>query len=64
MKKLYIHERVSPVVRGIAWNAQSRLTARYRNLTAMGKRTTAVFTAIARELAGFMWWVGCVVQPA
>jgi transposase len=40
----------------------SRLTARYRRLTATGKRTTVVCTAIARELAGFMWSVGCVAQ--
>jgi transposase len=63
VKKLYIHERVSPVVREIAWKAQSRLTARYRRLAATGKRTTVVCTAIARELAGFMWSVGRVVQP-
>jgi transposase len=63
VKKLYIHERVSPVVREIAWKAQSRLTARYRRLAAAGKRTTVVCTAIARELAGFMWSVGRVAQP-
>jgi len=62
VKKLYIHERVSPVVREIAWKAQSRLTARYRRLTATGKRTTVVCTAIARELASFMWSVGRVAQ--
>lgn len=43
-----------------AWKAQSRLTARYRRLTTTGKRTTVVCTAIARELAGFMWSVGRV----
>lgn len=64
VKKLYIHERVSPIVREIAWKAQSRLTARYRRLTVTGKRTTVVCTAIARELAGFMWAVGRVAQPA
>jgi hypothetical protein len=40
-----------------AWKAQSRLTARYRMLSARGKRTTVVCTAIARELVGFMWAV-------
>ncbi len=62
VKKLYIHERVSPAVREIAWKAQSRLTARYRRLAATGKRSTVVCTAIARELAGFMWSVGRVAQ--
>lgn len=64
VKKLYIHERVSPAVREIAWKAQSRLTTRYRRLSATGKRTTVVCTAIARELAGFMWSVGRVANPA
>lgn len=64
VKKLYIHARVSPAVREIAWKAQSRLTARYRKLSATGKRTTVVCTAVARELAGFMWSVGRVALPA
>jgi transposase len=49
-------------VREIAWKAQSRLFARYRALTRKGKRATVVVTAIARELAGFIWAVnGAVV---
>lgn len=63
VKKLYIHERVSPMVREIAWKAQSRLTSRYRKLSATGKRTTVVCTAVARELAGFMWSVGRAALP-
>ena len=38
VKKLYLHEHVSPVVCEIAWKAQSRLTARYRRLAATGQR--------------------------
>jgi transposase len=56
--------RVSPEVREIAWKAQSRLSARYRALAARGKRLTVVCTAIARELAGFMWSVARESQPA
>ena len=56
--------RVSPEVREIAWKAQSRLTARYRALTARGKRTTVTCTAIARELAAFMWAVAREARPA
>ena len=62
--KLAKLERVSPKVREIAWKAQSRLTARYRALTARGKRTTVTCTAIARELAAFMWAVAREAQPA
>jgi len=48
-------------VQDIAWKAQTRLTARYRALTRRGKRSTVVVTAIARELAGFIWAVGRAV---
>lgn len=61
-KKLYRLEEAPPKVREIAWKAQSRLTARYRMLAARGKRTTVVCTAIARELAGFMWAVAREAQ--
>ncbi|MGB9365641.1 MAG: IS110 family transposase, partial [Xanthobacteraceae bacterium] len=44
-------------VQEIAWKAQSRLAARYRALSRRGKRPTVVVTAIARELAGFIWAV-------
>jgi transposase len=47
----------SPAVRAIAWKAQHRLYGRYRALTRRGKLKTVVITAIARELAGFVWAV-------
>lgn len=50
--------------REIAWKAQSRLSARYRRLTARGKRPTVAVTAIARELAGFVWDIGRQVMPS
>ena len=53
-----------PQGREIAWKAQSRLTARYRALTARGKKTTVTCTAIARELAAFMWAVAREARPA
>jgi transposase len=46
-----------PAVRAIAWKAQHRLYSRYRALTRRGKLKTVVVTAIARELAGFVWAV-------
>jgi transposase len=42
-------------VREIAWKAQHRLHARYRALTRRGKLKTVTITAVARELAGFIW---------
>jgi transposase len=62
--KLYKLAQVPPRVREIAWKAQSRLTARYRALSARGKKLTVVCTAIARELVGFMWSVARESQPA
>ncbi len=42
-------------VRDIAWKGQVRLCARYRKLARAGKPANVVTTAIARELAGFVW---------
>jgi hypothetical protein len=47
----------------IAWKAQVRLCARYRRLMAAGKRQTLITTAIAREMAAFLWAIGQEVQP-
>ena len=46
-----------PAAREIAWKAQSRLCRRYRALIKRGKRKTVAITAVARELAGFIWSV-------
>ena len=62
-RKLGLMARVPPKVREIAWKAQSRLTARFRALAARGEKLTVACTAIARELAGFMWAVAREVQP-
>ena len=51
-------------VRTIAWKAQVRLCARYRRLLANGKKAPVVTTAIARELAAFLWAIGHQVAPA
>jgi transposase len=56
-------EGVPEIVRAIAWKAQLRLCARYRRLMAAGKRQTVVTTAIAREMAAFLWAIGREVQP-
>lgn len=41
--------------REIAWKAQVRLCKRFRTLSRNGKKSTVVATAIARELAAFIW---------
>lgn len=43
------------VIQKIAWDAQVRLCGRYWALVGRGKKTNVAKTAVARELAGFMW---------
>ena len=59
--KLTRLEAAPPAVRDIAWKAQSRLTARYRALRRAGKLDVIAITAVARELAAFIWAVGLAV---
>jgi len=56
-------ERVPKEVRDMAWKAQVRLCGRSRRLVAKGKRLPVVVTAIAREMAAFLWAIGQVVTP-
>ena len=57
-----IQELPKPVV-DIAWKAQTRLCARYRALVTKGKKPTVAVTAIAREMAAFIWAIAREVQP-
>ena len=57
-------EGLPKTIRDIAWKAQIRLCARYRRLSAAGKRTPVVIAAIAREMAAFLWAIGRHVEPA
>ena len=50
-------------VREIAWKAQTRLCGRFRSLERKGKRRTVIVTAIARELAAFVWAINREVRP-
>lgn len=56
-------EGQSKSVREIAWKAQTRLCARYRRMTAAGKKTPIVVAAIAREMAAFLWAIGHQIEP-
>ena len=52
---------VPPEIIELAWRAQVRLHTRYRHLSARIGALKAL-TAIARELAGFIWAAGHIVQ--
>lgn len=47
--------RVSVAVRAIAEKAEQRLSRRLQRLVSRGKLGTVAVTAVARELAGFVW---------
>lgn len=54
----HIHKRLEKLpkpIQDISWKAQVRLCKRFRRLTARGTNPNVVVTAIARELAAFMW---------
>lgn len=48
-------EKLPQPIQDIAWKAQVRLCSRFRRLTGRGKHPNLVVTAIAREMAAFMW---------
>jgi hypothetical protein len=51
-------------IRDIAWKAQMRLCKRYHRLVARGKHPNVAVTAVARELASFMWAIAREITPA
>ena len=55
-------EGLARSIRDTAWKAQERLCRRYRKLARAGKPPTVVTTAIARELAGFVWAIANQVE--
>ena len=57
-------EALPKAVRDIGWEAQVRLCARYRRLSARGKTANVVNVAIAREMVGFIWSIACTIQSA
>jgi transposase len=52
------------VVRTHAWKAQLRLTSRFAKLAARKVHINKVCVAVARELAGFVWAIARLAQPA
>lgn len=57
-------EGLPQAVRDIAWKGQLRMCQRYRHLVAAGKAKVVVITAIAREMAGFIWAIARTTTPA
>jgi transposase len=55
-------ENLPTPIQDIAWKAQVRLCKRFHRLTARGKNPNVVITAIARELAAFMWAIANQIQ--
>lgn len=47
----------SPEIQAISWKAQNRLNKKYYRLLSRGKEKSKTVTAVARELAGFIWAV-------
>jgi transposase len=52
------NEGVPRPIREIAWKAQERLHRRYARMSGRGMCKQKTVTAIARELAGFVWAIG------
>lgn len=48
-------EKLPKPIQEIGWKAQVRLCQRFRHLTRHGKHPNVAVTAVARELAAFMW---------
>lgn len=57
-------ETLPVAVQDIAWKAQRRLCARFRQMQARGKPQNLITVAIAREMAAFLWAIAQHVEPA
>ena len=55
-------EKAKKEAQAIAWKGQKRLCHRYQVLLRAGKVQGKITTAIARELSGFVWAIGCEVM--
>jgi transposase len=54
---------MKPQVASLAEYGNLRLCSRFRKLAARGVNRNKLVTAIARELAGFVWAIGRQVPP-
>jgi transposase len=58
------HDQLPKAVTDIAWAAQLRLHSKFKRLVARRVMKTKAVVAVARELAGFVWAIGCEVQTS
>ena len=56
------HDQLPQPITEIAWRARLRLHAKFKRLVARRVMKTKAVVAVARELAGFVWAIGCEVQ--
>ena len=59
-----IAEIAAAKIATIAWTAQERLHRRYWALSNKSKPSAKIVTALARELAGFVWAIGVESERA
>jgi len=57
-------DQLPKAITDIAWAAQLRLHAKFKRLMARRLMKNKAVVAIARELAGFVWAIGCEVQTS
>lgn len=57
-------EHLPKTIQDIAWKAQVRLCRRFRQLVTRGKNSNVAVTAVARELAAFIWAIAREVRLA
>ena len=57
-------EKLPKEVTDIAWKAQLRLNAKFKRLTARRVMRNKAVVAVARELCGFVWAIGRLVQTS
>jgi transposase len=55
-------EKLPKAIQDMSWKAQVRLCKRYRRLVARGKNANQVVSAIAREMAAFVWAIARTVE--
>jgi transposase len=59
-----LQSSLPPKIATLAWSAQERLHRRYWALSSKSKPSAKIVTALARELAGFVWAIGVETERA
>lgn len=62
--KTRVLEALPKPIRDVAWKSQIRLCGRFQKMRVRNKKSTVIATAVARELAGFIWAIGQEVEAA